>query len=91
MLKESGLGGPFGKASSANTAFGLSRFVPMTGRGLWILEGWSPHPSEAWPCEALEKGLPRPLVKRMRNPGGANLIFSLTGVALFVNLVSQFG
>jgi len=69
MLKYFGLGEPFGKASSANTALGLGRFVPMRERSPWILEGWLRHPSEAWPYEVLEKGLPKPLPKRMKNWG----------------------
>jgi len=71
MLKYFGLGEPFGKASSANTALGLGRFVPMRERSPWILEGWLRHPSEAWPYEVLERGLPRLLPKRMKNWGWA--------------------
>jgi hypothetical protein len=69
MLREFGLGEPFGKASLANTAFGLSRFVPIRDRSPWGLEGWLRHPSEAWPYEALERGLPSPLAKRRKNWG----------------------
>jgi hypothetical protein len=29
--------------------------------------GWYRYPSEAWPDEALERGLPRPLAKRRKN------------------------
>jgi len=78
MIREFGLGEPFGKASSANTAFGLSRFVPMTDRSPWVLEGWLRHPSEAWPYEALERGLHSPLAKRRKNWGRATLVFRLT-------------
>jgi len=66
-LKSSGLGKPFGKASLANTALGISGFVPMRGRSSWILEGSLRYPSEAWPDEALERGLSRPMAKRRKN------------------------
>ena len=36
VLKEPGLGEPFGKASLANTAFGLGRFISMRDRSCWI-------------------------------------------------------
>jgi hypothetical protein len=32
LLKKSGLGEPFGKASLSNTALGLGRFISMRGR-----------------------------------------------------------
>ena len=34
-IKGSGLGEPFGKASLANTASGLGRFISMRDMGLW--------------------------------------------------------
>ena len=70
VLKESGLGEPFGKASLANTGFGLGRFISMRGRSSWTGEVWYRYPSEAWPDEALERGLPRPLAKRGKTGGG---------------------
>ena len=39
-LNESGLGEPFGKASLANTGFGLGRFISMRGRSSWTGEVW---------------------------------------------------
>jgi len=69
-LRESGLGEPFGKASLANTAFGLGRFISRRGRSSWTGEVWYRYPSEAWPDEALERGLPRPLAKRGKTGGG---------------------
>ena len=66
-----GLGESLGKASLANTAFGLGRFIPMRDRSSWTLEGWYRYPSEAWPYEALERGLPRPFAKRRKNWGRA--------------------
>jgi hypothetical protein len=39
-LKKFGLGEPFGKASLANTAFGLGRFVSMRDRSYWKGEDW---------------------------------------------------
>jgi hypothetical protein len=71
-LEQIGLGESFGKASSANTAFGSSRFIPMADRNSCFIQGWLCHPSEAWPYEALEKDLPRPLVKKRKNWGRAN-------------------
>jgi len=66
-LKSSGLGEPFGKASLANTSFGLGRFDSMRPRSCWILESLLGYPSEAWPDEALERGLSRPMAKRRKN------------------------
>ncbi len=63
VLKKSGQGEPFGKASLANTVFRLGRFISMRDRSSWTGEGWYRYPSNAWPDEALEKGLPRPLAK----------------------------
>jgi hypothetical protein len=63
MLEQPGLGEPFGKASSANTTFVSSRFVPITNRNPWVVEGWLRHSSEAWPYEDLKRGLPRPFAK----------------------------
>jgi hypothetical protein len=71
MLERPGLGEPFGKASSANTSFVSSRFVPITNRNPWVVEGWLRHSSEAWPYEALKRGLPRPFAKRRKNWGRA--------------------
>jgi len=70
MLEEPGLGEPFGKASSANTAFVSSRFVRKTSRKPWWVEHWLRYPSEVWPYEALERGLPRPFAKRRKKLGG---------------------
>ena len=75
VLKEFGLGEPFGKASLANTAFGLGRFISMRGRSSWTGEVWYRYPSEAWPDEALERGLPRPLAKRGKTGGGQEYLF----------------
>jgi hypothetical protein len=36
VFKEPGLGEPFGKASLANTAFGLGRYISMRDRSCWI-------------------------------------------------------
>jgi hypothetical protein len=69
MLEEPGLGEPFGKASSANTTFVSSRFVPITSRRPWVVERWLRHSSEAWPYEALKRGLPRPFAKRKKLGG----------------------
>jgi hypothetical protein len=71
VLKKSGLGEPFGKASLANTAFELGRFISMRDRSSWTEEGWYRYSSEAWPDEALERGLPGPLVKRGKKWGRA--------------------
>jgi hypothetical protein len=68
-LIESGLGEPFGKASLANTDFRLGRFISMRDRSFYTGEGWCHYPSKAWPDEALERGLPRPLAKRGKNWG----------------------
>jgi hypothetical protein len=71
-LKKFGLGEPFGKASLANTVFGLGRFISIRDRTSWTGEGWYCNPSEVWPDEVLERGLPRPLVKRGKNWGKAS-------------------
>jgi hypothetical protein len=42
----------------------------MKGRGLRAVEDWSPLAFEAWPDEALKRGLPRPLAKKGKNRGG---------------------
>jgi hypothetical protein len=42
----------------------------MRGVSSWILEGLSGYPSEAWPDEALERGLSRPMAKKRKNLGG---------------------
>jgi hypothetical protein len=60
------LGEPFGKASLANTAFGLGRLISMRDSSFWTGEDGYCYPSKAWPDEALERGLRRPLVKRVR-------------------------
>jgi hypothetical protein len=70
VLKRSGLGEPFGKASLANTALGLGRFISMGSRSCWPGEGWYRYPSEVLPDEGLERGLPRPLAQRGKNWGG---------------------
>jgi hypothetical protein len=67
VLKKSGLGKPFGKASLANTFLGLGRFISMRNKSSWAGEGWYCNPSGAWPDEALERGLPRPLAKSEKN------------------------
>jgi len=72
MLEERGLGEPFGKASLANTAFVSGRFVPITNRRPWGVEGWLHYSSEDWPYEALKRGLPRPFAKRRKKLGRAN-------------------
>jgi hypothetical protein len=74
-----GLGEPFGKASLANTAFGLGRFISTREQGCWGGEGWFRHPSEAWPDEALERGLPRALAKKGKNWGWARKFRPLQG------------
>jgi len=71
MLEGAGLGEPFGKASSANTAFVSNRLVRITSRDPWRVERWLRYPSEAWPYEALKRGLPRPFAKRRKNWGRA--------------------
>jgi hypothetical protein len=58
---------PFGKASLANTFLGLGRFISMRNKSSWAGEGWYCNPSGAWPDEALERGLPRPLAKSEKN------------------------
>jgi len=68
-LEERGLGEPFGKASSANTVFVSTRFVSITDKRPWREGRWLPHSSEAWPYEALERGLPRPFAKRRKKLG----------------------
>jgi hypothetical protein len=74
VLKKYGLGEPFGKASLANTAFGLGRFISMRDRSSWTEEGWYRYPSKAWPDEALKRGLTRLLAKRGKKMGeGKNL------------------
>jgi len=69
--EQPGLGESLGEASSANTAFGLSKLLPMTNRNHLGVEGWLPRPSGAWPYEALKRGLPRPSAKRRKNWGWA--------------------
>jgi hypothetical protein len=69
VLKKSGLGEPFGKASLANTVFGLGRFISMRDRSSWTGEGWYRYPSDAWPDETLKRGLPGPLAKRGKKWG----------------------
>jgi hypothetical protein len=69
MLEEPGLGEPFGKASSANSTFVSGRFGPITNRKPWRVERRLRHPSEAWPYEALKRGLPRPFAKRRKKLG----------------------
>jgi len=69
-LKKFGLGEPFGKASLANTAFGLGRSISMRDRSSWTGDGWYCYPSNAWPDEVLEKGLPRPLRREGKNGRG---------------------
>jgi hypothetical protein len=78
VLEKSGLGEPFGKASLANTAFGLGRIIPMKDRSRWMLEGRLGYSSEAWPDEALERGLAMPLVKIRKNWERAGFQFRLT-------------
>ncbi len=73
MLEQPGLGESFGKASSGNTAFRSSRFDPMANRNPSIVQAWLRHSSEAWPYEALKRGLPRPFEKRGRNWGERQL------------------
>jgi hypothetical protein len=68
-LKESGLGEPLGKASLANTIFRLGRLISMRDGSFWIGESGFGNPSEAWPDEVLERGLPRPLAKGWKNWG----------------------
>jgi hypothetical protein len=75
---KSGLGEPFGKASLADTADKLGRFISKGDGSCWPGEGWSCYPSEAWPDEALERGLPRSLAERGKNWGWANIIYVLT-------------
>jgi len=69
VSKGPGLGEPLGEASSANTAFGWSRWVPMTSRNSQAAQGGYPPPSEAWPYEALEKRLPRPIGEKKEKLG----------------------
>jgi len=69
MLERPGLGEPFGKASSANTAFVSSRPVRITSRKPCRVERWLRYPSDAWPYEALKGGLPRPFAKRRKKLG----------------------
>jgi hypothetical protein len=73
VLKKSGLGEPFGKASLAKTAFGLGRFISRGDRSSWTGECGYCYPSGAWPDEALERGLLRPLAKRGKYLGRARL------------------
>jgi hypothetical protein len=61
VIKRSGLGKSFGKASLANTFLVLGRFIPMRDRSSWTGEGWDCNPSKAWPDEALEQGFAQPL------------------------------
>jgi len=70
-LKKFSLGEPFGKASLANTALGVGRFISMRGRSSWTGKDWYRYPSNAWPDEALERGLPRPLAMRRKKRGRA--------------------
>ena len=87
MLEEGGLGEPFGKASSANTVFVSTRFVPMTDKRPWREGRWLGHSSEAWPYEAVERGLPRPFAKRRKKlgVGKEKLVFVLSIITHFVN------
>jgi hypothetical protein len=59
-ITQEGLGEPFVKTSLANTASVLGRFISMRDISFWTGEGWYRYPSEAWPDEVLERGLPRP-------------------------------
>jgi len=85
VLKKSGLGEPFGKASLANTVFGLGRFITMRERRSWTGEGWYRYPSEAWPDEAMERGLPRPLAKRGKKWGRTSSESTLIFISFFDN------
>ena len=67
VLKKSGLGKPFGKASLANPVFGLGRFISMGDRSSWTGECRVRYPSDIWPDEALERGLPKPWTKGGKN------------------------
>ena len=71
VLKKAGLGEPFGKASLANAAFGLGKYISMRDRSSWAGEGEVRYPSEVWPDEVWERGLPRPLAKRGEDWGRA--------------------
>ena len=53
-----------------------------------MLEGWLGYPSEAWPDEALERGLPRPLRVRGENWGRTGLKSELTDSAKKCNFHS---
>jgi len=39
----------------------------MRDRSSWTGDGWYRYPSNVWPDEVLEKGLPRPMAKRRKN------------------------
>jgi hypothetical protein len=47
-----------------------------------MVEGWLRHPSEAWPYEALKRGLPRPFTKRRKKLGEGKIIKILLGSGL---------
>jgi len=89
MLEGAVLGEPFGKASSANTAFVSSRLVRITSREPWRVEHWLGYPSDAWPYEALKRGLPRPFAKR-RNWGWARKGGCLAFFVLTMARVSKY-
>jgi hypothetical protein len=65
-----GLGEPFGKASLANTSSGLSTLSPGKQEFLPCRTPIS-QSIEAWPCEALERGLDRPPKKTKKKLGRA--------------------
>ena len=88
MLEEGGLGEPFGKASSANTVFVSTRFVPITNKRPWKEGRWLGHSSEAWPYEALERGLPRPFAKRRKKLGVGKLDLGIDKMVAFDILTS---
>jgi hypothetical protein len=41
----------------------------MRDRSSWTGEAWYRYSSEAWPDEAMERGLPRPLAKKGKKLG----------------------
>ena len=87
-LRNFGLGEPFGKASLTNTVLGLGRFVSMRDSSSWFLEGELGYPSEAWPDEALKKGLLRPMAKRRKNCESASDVQGLTKLAFMILIKS---
>ena len=87
VLKKSGLSEPFGKASLANTAFGLGRFISKRDRSSWTGEEWYRYPSEACLMKPWRGVCPGPW--RREEKLGASTIITLTFAIGHRNIVGD--